>query len=63
MKEFRKENVNMQMEGKYAQLETRKDDEEMELAKDVASMKSKISELERKLSEVRLFTFPSHFFF
>lgn len=53
MKEFRKENVNMQMEGKYAQLETRKDDEEMELAKDVASMKSKISELERKLSEAK----------
>lgn len=53
VKEFRKENANMQMEGKYAQLETRKHDEEVELVKDVTSMKSKISELERKLSEAK----------
>ncbi|KAM3290474.1 vesicle-associated protein 2-2 isoform X1 [Capsicum chacoense] len=53
MEEFRKENTNMQMEGKHVQLETRKHDEEMELVKDVASMKSKISELERKLSEAK----------
>lgn len=53
IKEFRKENDNMQMERKHVQLETRKHDEEMELVKDVASMKSKISELERKLSEAK----------
>lgn len=63
VKEFRKENANMQMEGKYAQLETRKHDEEMKLVKDVASMKSKISELERKLSEVRIFYLPFSFYF
>ncbi|KAL3349479.1 hypothetical protein AABB24_022544 [Solanum stoloniferum] len=53
VKEFRKENADMQMEGKHAQLETRKHDEEMDLVKDVASMKSKIIELERKLSEAK----------
>lgn len=53
VKEFRKENADMQMEGNHAQLETRKHDEEMDLVKDVASMKSKIIELERKLSEAK----------
>lgn len=53
VKEFKKENANMQMEGKHVQLETRKHGEEMELVKDVANMKSKISELERKLSEAK----------
>lgn len=53
VKEFRKENADMQMEGNHAQLETRKHDEEMDLVKDVATMKSKIIELERKLSEAK----------
>ncbi|XP_059312137.1 vesicle-associated protein 2-2-like [Lycium ferocissimum] len=51
--EFKKENANMQMEGKHVQLETRKHEEEMELVKNVGIMKSKISELERKLSEAK----------
>ncbi|CAN4111223.1 unnamed protein product [Withania somnifera] len=53
VKDFEKENANVQMEGKHVQLETRKHGEEMELVKDVANMKSKISELERKLSEAK----------
>ncbi|CAN4108656.1 unnamed protein product [Withania somnifera] len=53
VKEFKKENANLQMEGKHEQLETRKHGEEMELVKDVANMKSKISELERTLSEAK----------
>ncbi|KAM3344705.1 putative protein isoform X2 [Capsicum galapagoense] len=51
IKKFRKKNTNMQMEEKHVHLETRKLEEEMELVKDIASMKSKIIELERKISE------------
>ncbi|PHT94079.1 hypothetical protein T459_01961 [Capsicum annuum] len=52
IKEFRKRNTNIQIEGNYVHLEMRKHDEEIELVKDVASMKAKISELQRKLTEV-----------
>lgn len=53
VKEFKKENTNMQTEEKHVQLETRKHGEEMELVKDVESMKYKIIELEQKLSEAK----------